>query len=179
MSSRMRHWISFGFFAALALTVTGCPARGIGDPCVPEVIPGSASGTGYSSSEVYLETSSVQCRTRTCMVFKLGGDPSKVVGEDSCPPGSSANCVRRDGEISATDSLQRVFCSCRCSTSDGNPNTPLCNCTDGFHCVQVVTGSNPGLNGGYCVPNDLCTANTDCASGNCNLESGFCVNTTT
>jgi len=151
----------------LGAMMSGCPARGIGDPCVPEAIPGG----GFDQREIYVETSSVQCRTRTCMVFRLSGDPSKVVGEESCPAGT-AGCVDRALPVNVSNSAERVFCTCRCSATDGDSNTPLCDCTDGFHCVDVLTAGGAGVRGGYCVPNELCTADEDCASGRCNLEAG-------
>jgi hypothetical protein len=147
----------------------GCQARGIGDPCIPEAIPTG----GFDDREIYVETSSVQCRTRTCMVFRLDGDPSRVAGEDSCPPGTE-DCVDRNLPVSALNSAERVFCSCRCSAAGGDVNTPLCACTDGFHCVDVLTAGGVGVRGGYCVPNDLCTADEDCVSGRCNLDTGVC-----
>jgi hypothetical protein len=131
----------------LASMAAGCTGSGIGDPCIPESIPAD----GFDSREVYLETSSVQCRTRVCMVYRLEGDPRQVIAEDpemsTCPAGST-ECVTEQ----AVD--QQVFCSCRCSVSEGEQaNTPLCNCGDGFTCVDdVVTTGGVGVRGGYCVP---------------------------
>jgi hypothetical protein len=163
----------------LAVLTTGCPARGIGDPCTPEAIP---SG-GFDPREVYVETSSVQCRTRTCIVFRLRGDPTCVLSTDpsrnTCDPVRCGDrCVRdvsEDGSmIAAQDSLERVFCSCRCSAA-GDTNTPLCQCTEGYHCVEVLTAGGPGIRGGYCVPNELCATDDDCPSRRCNLQTGTCV----
>jgi hypothetical protein len=56
----------------LAFTAVGCkPGTGVGDPCDPESVPGG----GFDRQEVYLETSSVQCRTRVCMVYEIAGLP--------------------------------------------------------------------------------------------------------
>lgn len=111
----------------LLATAYGCTGSPVGDPCVPESVP---SG-GYDDREVYLETSSVQCRTRTCMVYHLEGDPSTAAGAD-----------------------EQIFCSCRCSVLTGaSANTPLCNCGDGYTCVDdIVTTGGEGVQGGYCVP---------------------------
>lgn len=112
----------------------GCTGSPIGDPCVPESIPMG----GYDDREIYIETSSVQCRTRTCMVYKLLGQPSMdCTGAASDPP-----------------ECHQVFCSCRCSTTSGaQANTPLCACGEGFTCVDdVVTTGGEGVQGGYCVP---------------------------
>lgn len=152
---------SLAVAAGMLLLALGCEARGIGDPCVPEAIPTD----GFDVREIYVETSSVQCRTRTCMVFRLEGDPS-----EECTVG----CADPTLPVTVTNSAERVFCSCRCSAAGGDVNTPLCNCTDGFHCVNVLTAGGVGVRGGYCVPNELCTADEDCGLNTCNLETGVC-----
>ncbi len=53
--------------AAMVLLLIGCAPTGVGDPCTPEVEPEG----GYLVSDVVLETSSLQCRTRACLVFNL------------------------------------------------------------------------------------------------------------
>jgi hypothetical protein len=53
--------------ALLATTaIAACDPPGVGDPCTPEVQP--VAGT-WSYGEVSVETRSLQCRTRTCMVY--------------------------------------------------------------------------------------------------------------
>jgi hypothetical protein len=121
--------------AALAVpALSGCTSNGVGDPCQPESIP----TTGFDPREVYLETSSVQCRTRTCMVYQLDGDPSLPAGTPGALP---------EREID-----NRVFCSCRCGVPEGTQtNTPLCECGQGFACTEVVTAGSSGLQGSYCI----------------------------
>lgn len=128
-----------GLVSAVSAGCTGSP---IGDPCVPENIPAD----GFDAREIYIETSSVQCRTRTCMVYQLSGNPEKVIGS-SCPDGD-ATCV------SQKQLNDQVFCSCRCSVpAGGQANTPLCNCGSGFTCRdELVTTGGEGVIGGYCVP---------------------------
>ena len=118
----------------------GCTGSPIGDPCVPESIPMG----GFDPREIYLETSSVQCRTRVCMVYQLDGDPENVCDSTGGPAG----CLDR------TVVNNQVYCSCRCSISaGGQANTPLCDCGDGFTCIDnVVTTGGAGVQGGYCVP---------------------------
>lgn len=162
------------------LLAAGCPARGVGDPCVPEAIPAG----GFNPREVYVETSSVQCRTRTCMVFRLRGNPECVMERGTCSVercGSMEACVRTySGDanpFSYPNSLERVFCTCRCR-APGGANQPLCQCGEGYHCVDVLTAGGVGIAGGYCVPNQYCTADEDCPSGRCDLEAGLCVEPT-
>lgn len=130
-------------FAIAIVGAAGCTGSPIGDPCVPESIPEG----GFDPRETYLETSSVQCRTRVCMVYQLDGNPEHVDEDGTCPPGAD-DCVSR-GAVES-----QVFCSCRCQVPEGaQANTPLCSCGDGFTCVEdVVTTGGPGVQGGYCVP---------------------------
>jgi len=152
----------------------GCAPVGQGDPCTPEAIPGN----GFVANEVYVETSSVQCRTRVCMVYHLQGNPECTSGvtdncsqpagpTNPCVSGSTNLCVQVDDPAQVqidSNSPDRVFCTCRCSAG-GNSALPLCQCTEGFRCVP---DSDPG--GGYCVPNDLalheriCVNDDECAT---------------
>jgi hypothetical protein len=158
----------------LGCPLSGCAPVGQGDPCVPESIPAN----GFVTDEVYVETSSVQCRTRVCMVYHLTGNPECAFDDPRCnqAPGANNPCVFGTGAdnmlcVEPDDptmiqrgihSPDRVFCTCRCSAS-GNASLPLCQCTDGFRCVP---DTEPG--GGYCVPNDLALAAGICANdGEC------------
>ena len=134
------------------LAVLGCTGSPIGDPCVPESVPTN----GFEPTEVYLESSSVQCRTRLCMVYQLDGNPNFVVDEEpsTCPSGST-DCVMK------SEVQQRVFCSCRCDVADDqDQNTPLCACPEDFSCVAVTAGGGAGLRGSYCVRDSLLPAGT-------------------
>lgn len=137
------HRLTSGLMTVVALLLVaaaGCTGSPIGDPCVPESIPVG----GFDSREIYLETSSVQCRTRVCMVYQLSGDPENICDATGGPAG----CISQD-TVNA-----QVFCSCRCSVPEGGQaNTPLCDCGDGFVCVDdIVTTGGAGVRGGYCVP---------------------------
>jgi hypothetical protein len=131
---------------SIGCALAGCTSSPIGDPCVPESIP----ETGFDPREIYLETSSVQCRTRVCMVYQLDGNPNEICRGDGT---DGPNCVQ------AEDLEDQVFCTCRCSIPAGvQANTPLCSCADGFTCVDDIvtagTGAEgrQGVAGGYCVP---------------------------
>jgi hypothetical protein len=153
--------------------VSGCPASGVGDPCVPEAIP----ECGFTSRESYVETSSVQCRTRVCLVYRLQGHPDRLLGgPDACmrPSCGSADTCVIDGDLEAletgsvpanNDRAARVFCSCRCSAAGGDANLPLCNCNEGFHCVDLLTQGGAGVRGGYCIREVFCEDDSDCAVG--------------
>lgn len=125
----------------LLLLAAGCAGSPIGDPCTPESIPPG----GFDPREIYLETSSVQCRTRVCMVYRLDGNPECI-----CPLAPGSLCTTC---IEQTTVNNQVYCSCRCSIQGGQANTPLCNCGEGFDCVDnIVTTGGAGVQGGYCVP---------------------------
>jgi hypothetical protein len=135
----------------LFVCASGCAATGLGDPCTPEAI----DVGGYHAGEVTIETSSAQCRSRVCMVFHLEGDPRLVVGTESCPPGTD-RCVLDDASgasAALTNSLDRVFCSCRCGAAGGNASLPLCACGEGFRCVPE---NERGA--GFCVPDAVAIA---------------------
>jgi hypothetical protein len=105
------------------LNATGC-ATGVGDPCVPEQIPEG----GFDENEAYIETSSVQCETRVCGVFKFEGDP------------------RQQDQRIVED---RIYCTCRCKAPSKEFAT--CECPDDFECVEVLELGGKGVRGSYCV----------------------------
>ncbi|MEM1418549.1 MAG: hypothetical protein AAGH15_26885 [Myxococcota bacterium] len=117
---------------ASALGLFGCRGSIVGDPCVPEIVPEE----GFQAGEVFLETSSVQCRTRTCLVFQP---------EDAAP--------LVPDQLTDDELIERVYCSCRCAPLAGtDTNTPTCDCPSGFDCVEgIVTQGGDGLTGGYCI----------------------------
>ena len=143
-----RKWLELMGFVALALMAGACSETGVGDACVPERV----YEDGFSASETYLETSSVQCATRVCLVRELDGDPNKVVGEndvcDQDPP--DPECVL------ASEVAEKVYCSCRCGAPAGS-ELPTCACPGGFKCEEVLETGGDGLRGSYCVREDLAT----------------------
>ena len=132
-----------GFLAIGAVMLSGCPATGVGDPCSPEAAP---SG-GFVSSEAYLETSSVQCRTRICMVYRLDGDPSQSFEDCINAGGSASDCADHPNQETLDE---RVFCTCRCA-GGGDSNTPVCECPEGFECTEILNQGGVGIRGSYCV----------------------------
>jgi len=125
----------------LWLAGTGCANSAVGDPCVPEAVPPG----GFLSTETYLETSSVQCATRLCLVRGLEGDPNNL--ETECP-GGEATCV------SEAEVERSVYCSCRCDAPAESP-LPTCACPGGFLCEEVLETGGDGLRGSYCVRDPL------------------------
>ena len=122
--------------AALLSLGVACSESAVGDPCVPEQVPEG----GFLSSETYLETSSVQCATRVCLVRDLEGDPNIPCDENPDEP----TCADRS-EIE-----DNVYCSCRCGAPEGS-SLPTCGCPGGFVCEEILETGGDGLRGSYCV----------------------------
>jgi len=120
--------------------LSGCEAPGVGAPCVPESVPEG----GFDEQERYLETSSVQCRTRVCLVYELAGDPRELCEDANANPETCVGLEERD---------ERVFCTCRCDAPTGNARE--CECPDGFSCQEILDIGSDGIRGGYCVRKSL------------------------
>jgi hypothetical protein len=138
MSRKLLELMGFVAISLLWLAGTGCSGSAVGDPCVPEAVPEG----GFLASETYLETSSVQCATRVCLVRGLMGDPSNLQ-EDDCPRGE-ATCVP------ASEVEDTTYCSCRCD-APAESGLPTCACPGGFTCEPVLETGGDGLRGSYCV----------------------------
>lgn len=153
MSIFVRTFLSAGAMLCVVLGLVGCEAPGVGDPCDPENVPPG----GFQASEKYVETSSVQCRSRVCLVYGLAGDTNKIQGTASCPAGE-AGCV--DDSAACDDGTTvpencktgRVYCTCRCDAPAGS-STETCECPDNYSCEPIVTSAaaGAGVRGSYCV----------------------------
>jgi len=130
-----KKWLELMGIVAITWLAAACAETGVGDACVPEQVPAD----GFLASETYLETSSVQCATRVCLVRGLQGDPNNIC-ENSDEPG----CVRQ------CEVDQSIYCSCRCAAPGGS-GLPTCECPSGFTCEEVLETGGDGLRGSYCV----------------------------
>jgi hypothetical protein len=140
-------WVSLVFVVVAAI---GCGTEGVGDPCTPETVPSKSVGgtvqTGFEKTESYIESNSVQCRSRLCIVHRLdNGRDAPADPRVICPANSPTppeNCVR-------ADQLDRsVHCTCKC----GGPKTSeQCQCPSGFTCREILTLGGDGIRGSYCV----------------------------
>jgi len=117
------------------LGMVGCGAPGVGDPCIPEQIPDN----GFDDSEAYIESSSVQCETRVCMVWHLKGAPPET-----------QICMRKSNTCAQQPVVNdRVYCTCRCDS--GNARFASCTCPSGYTCTPVLEQGSEGVRGSYCV----------------------------
>ena len=153
---------------ALGILSSGCQSGGIGDPCVPED-EYQQYFSGYSETEVNLESRSFQCETRLCLVNHFRGRVTCPYGQpelnmDPRPDWQKCHVPGTSGEgnlIKVTVNKQytgrspanSVYCSCRCGGID--PEGRYCKCPTGFQCVPLLDyierlGSKE-LAGSYCV----------------------------
>jgi hypothetical protein len=138
MRTKWLELVGFVAIAVFSLAGAGCSSSAVGDPCVPEAVPAG----GFLPNETYLETSSVQCATRLCLVRDLDGDPNNLE-EDGCPSGP-------DTCVSANQVEESVYCSCRCA-APAESGLPTCGCPGGFVCQEVLETGGDGLRGSYCI----------------------------
>ncbi len=143
-SSRIR--IAFALCSVVAM---GCADLGVGDPCLPETVPCSADGKtcGYQASEAYVEASSVQCRSRLCLVYKLDNMTEGAVPSDPRDLCSEKN--DKEGCVTPEALNDSIYCTCRCDGSQRAEDN--CTCPDGYTCEEVLTLGGPGIRGSYCV----------------------------
>jgi len=129
----------------------GCEAPAVGDPCKPAVVPEG----GFQRTEVYLESPSLQCRTRVCIVNHYRGDlvlsPLQGDGIEEHEEPCGEDC----GWSGIED---RIYCTCKCGvTAGGDPQTITCEeCPDGYECCPVFSIGGEGFKGDYCVRKKTC-----------------------
>ncbi|MEM7139289.1 MAG: hypothetical protein AAF500_22145 [Myxococcota bacterium] len=143
MSGNLLSLVRITAVVAVGMMAVGCSESAVGDPCVPEQVPEG----GFLSSETYLETSSVQCATRVCLVRDLEGDPNIPCSENPDDP----TCAPDD------DIADNVYCSCRCGAPEGS-SLPTCGCPGGFICEEILETGGDGLRGSYCVRDPVVAA---------------------
>ena len=161
-------WAAVVVTFGLSIFSSGCQSGGIGDPCVPED-EYQLYFSGYSVTEVNLESRSFQCETRLCLVNHFHGRVTCPYGQpdpmmDGRPdqqkchvPGTVGNDnlikVPVNKQYTLRSPSSAVYCSCRCAGVD--PNGRYCKCPTGFQCVELLDYVEPlgskELAGSYCV----------------------------
>lgn len=129
--------------ALAALGAIGCADEGVGDPCVPEAIPCNSMGQkcGYKNNEAYIEASSVQCKSRLCLVYKLDNGTNGGIASDPRVRCDADDPV--DGCVDEDQLGKSVYCTIRCEKSS--------ECPSGYSCEPVLNLGGPGIRGSYCV----------------------------
>ncbi len=136
-----------------AVAMLGCGELGVGDPCAPQRPGGrpcdprsmnAADREGcFRGTEVYIETQSLQCRSRICLVYRYD---------------EVSDTMNVDGNVASRgERPRRVYCTCRCgvpaSLRASTDESVLCKCPEGFTCQTDVAGEQypPGVRGSYCI----------------------------
>ncbi len=148
---------------ATLLASAGCDPGHVGDPCLPDA-EYSATFPPFSLREVYLESRSLECATRLCLVNHFQGRVSCPLGqtttdgEPACfVPGATE---RVQTEVPAWDldrpASRTVYCSCRCDGPD--PGARYCECPSGFECRKLAPETDLDLDaelaGSYCIKSE-------------------------
>jgi hypothetical protein len=175
--------------ASALLGTVGCKPGGIGDPCIPED-EYTENFSGFALGEVNVETRSLQCESRVCLVNHFRGRVSCPHGQTEADlaldPGAPERC-----RIPGTDGSQltdavsvpvparqperdpdaAVYCSCRCDGPD--PEARYRKCPSGFACEPLIDDLSLGFDrqliGSYCIRrgtrfDETAAAGRDCRS---------------
>ncbi|MBL8601837.1 MAG: hypothetical protein JNK72_07935 [Myxococcales bacterium] len=134
----------YSVFLALGVVFSlGCGDEGVGDPCAPQR-PGNrpcdpastntATNGCFVGTEIYIETQSLQCRSRICVVYQYS-EATDTAGRER---------------------PKRVYCTCRCgvppSLQASTDSNVLCQCPENFSCVSIAGDQYPpGVQGSYCI----------------------------
>lgn len=169
-----------GLPVLLLSVFSGCPAQGVGDPCVPED-EYSPTFPGFAVGEVSTESRSFQCQSRLCLVNHFQGRVSCPYGQNEgdgrCKVEGSAESVTASVKPQLLDRRadDAVYCSCRCAGPD--PSARYCECPSGFSCSDVVPELGRGraqLPGRYCIRAGSAYVAADVSAQVCSRELGNC-----
>ena len=152
--------VLFAVLSPLGLFAQGCQSGGVGDPCTPED-EYQTQFSGFSPTELNVESRSFQCETRVCLVNHFRGRVSCPLGQNekvvdgvlnskaiahndptACRvPGSSGKDaqvieVPVQPQCTSRKADQAVYCSCRCDGPDANAK--YCTCPGGFTCQKFT-----------------------------------------
>lgn len=190
----MRIYLLLAMAAGASLVGAKCGGTGVGDPCVPEdeYLTGFS---GFSQSEVNVESRSFQCETRVCLVNHFQGRVSCPYGQGEDPPNSGlSSCMGRVSTRNSIDcqpggSLHRD--SCQVPDRDGSawedriippvlPQLEERQAADAVYCSCRCGGPEGGDDAGAtyceCPSGFVCQPLVeDLGLGKGNLAGSYCV----
>ena len=124
----MRRLLFFTAAIAILAVATGCTPEGVGDPCEPEACPAVYTDTdppvliegecGWHSGEVYLESFSLQCRSRVCMVFRAEEGLWGPYCTRRCGPGAAIRDCGANYKCAEVVDEESVGAGCYCVHED-------------------------------------------------------------
>jgi hypothetical protein len=141
-----KKWLNFIGLLFLTAASAACSDSAVGDPCIPEKVPDG----GFLAKEIYLETNSLQCATRVCLVDGLDGDP-KNVEEDGCPLDPDPLGDVPSTCVAQSEIDESVYCSVRCDAPEDAGGAPTQSCPSGFTCQLILESGAEGRRGSYCI----------------------------
>lgn len=127
---------------------------GVGDPCVTEDET-RAGFSGFSATEVNIESQSPSCETGICLAYDFAGRVGCPYGGSDCQTTGSPSVPVTVGvppQLVDRPPSSAVYCSCRCEGAAGTG--PLCACPGGFSCEPIVANVALGgdsIAGSYCI----------------------------
>jgi len=170
---------------------SACQSGGVGDPCIPED-EYRAHFSGYSSTEVNVESRSFQCETRVCLVanfsgrvscpYGQGNDPkvplSQIASDDRCyRPGTSATPVPQGSDTTCAPGDMGCNNGCtNCVTVPVVPQKKVRPPKTAVYCSCRCNG--PDKNVRYCeCPSGYSCSNliTDYGFGSGQLAGSYCI----
>jgi hypothetical protein len=175
LHSLRSHLLALVAVAAVAALPVACTSGGVGDPCTPDE-EYDALFDGFDIAENYLESRSLQCATRVCLVNYFQGRVSCPLGQSAADitpcagPGDTACAAGQSCVVS--DTLAQACDPCDPAKDAGcmplscpagltcDPARKLCTCDSSSPAVTVA-GVSYGC--GYFDPSCVPSASAPCA----------------
>jgi hypothetical protein len=154
--------------AISAVSMQGCAASGVGDPCIPER-EFDRTFSGFDPAEVNVESKSFQCLTRLCLVNHFQGRVTCPYGEDKTGanlPGPNFGTGSPFQNPPQVDSFGQQVEQCLIPGSTSVSADPVTG--------DTITGAAGDPNGGYVSPQciDRLAADTVYCSCRCANADG-------
>lgn len=190
----MRIYLLLAMAASLSFVGASCGIKGVGDPCIPED-EYLNNFSGFSQSEVNVESRSFQCLTRVCLV-------NHFQGRVSCPYGQVEDPLAEDSGLSTCmgtlENRNSASCqpggadhqvSCQVPERDGSkwedrilppvgPQLKDRQAQDAVYCSCRCEGPNGETGDGFCE----CPSGFECAElvedlglGKGQLAGSYCI----
>lgn len=148
---------------------------GVGDPCTDDN-QAMASFSGFSVTEVNVESRTPQCGTGMCLTYGFQGRKGCPYGVGCTTPGGDPVTVPVNPQLLARSPNDSMYCSCRCDGPSGTG--PFCACPQGFECRKLIPDlgfdSGEQLAGSYCVKAGTPEPNTLVSGPVCDASLSNC-----
>lgn len=115
----------------------------------------NVSFSGYSVTEVVVESQGPSCATGICLSHAFQGRATCPYGENCTTPSGAPVTAQVPPQLVARAPDDSVYCSCRCDGPEGTG--PFCECPSDFECRPMIadfggaSSAAENLTGSYCV----------------------------